>query len=81
MGSTPNSSLWVSMKSTISCVGGRAPPPKKLAALFRISLARFSSRISCSSTLTRWDSAVDTPAAYPSSMSAWRTQERTDSTR
>jgi hypothetical protein len=23
---------------------------------------------------------VDTPGAYPSSMSAWRTQERTDST-
>jgi hypothetical protein len=27
----------------------------------------------------RCDSAVDTPGAYPSSMSAWRTQERTDS--
>ncbi len=53
--------------------------PKKLAARFRISLARLSSRFSCSRSLIRWDSAVDTPGAYPSSISAWRTQERTDS--
>src|SRR5262249_18926429 len=54
--------------------------PKKLAARFSISLARLSSRFSCSRALIRCDSAVDTPGAYPSSMSAWRTQERTDST-
>src|SRR6476469_8145716 len=54
--------------------------PKKLAARFRISLARLSSRFSCSSSLTRADSAVDTPGANPSSMSAWRTHIRTDST-
>lgn len=54
--------------------------PKKLAARFKISLARLSSRISCSSSLTRADSMVARPGSYPSSMSAWRTHERTDST-
>ena len=33
MGSTPNSSRWASMKSTISCVGGRAPPRRNLPPL------------------------------------------------
>ena len=37
--------------------------PKKLAARFRISLARLSSRISCSSSLIRGDSAVRHPGA------------------
>jgi hypothetical protein len=43
--------------------------PKKLAARFRISLARLSSRISCSSSFTFFDSEVVTPGARPSSMS------------
>src|SRR5271166_3139483 len=41
--------------------------PKKLAARFSISLARLSSRFSCSSSLIRTDSTMDTPGAYPSS--------------
>ena len=53
--------------------------PKKLAALFKISLARFSSRFSCSSSFSLAASLVLTPGTWPSSMSAWRTQERTDS--
>src|SRR5262245_45613630 len=44
--------------------------PKKLAARFRISLARLRSRFSCSSSLIRPASAVHTPGAYPSPMSA-----------
>ncbi|EIV59035.1 hypothetical protein MA3A0930R_0846 [Mycobacteroides abscessus 3A-0930-R] len=39
--------------------------PKKLAARFRISLARLSSRFSCSSSLTLFDSVVHTPAPNP----------------
>ena len=50
------------------------------AARLRISLARLSSRTSCSSSLTRLASTVLTPATWPSSTSAWRTQDRTDST-
>ena len=49
-----------------------SPAPKKLAARFRISLARLSSRASCSSSLTSCDSAVVTPGADPSSISARR---------
>lgn len=45
-----------------------------------ISLARRSSRTSCSSSLTRADSDKVTPGATPSSMSACLTQVRTDST-
>lgn len=44
--------------------------PKKLAGRFKISLARLSSRFSCSRSLIRWDSPVETPGAYPSSISA-----------
>jgi hypothetical protein len=47
-------------------------PRKKLAVSFRISLARLRSRISCSRSLTRADTAVDTPGVYPSSISACR---------
>jgi hypothetical protein len=54
--------------------------PKKLAALFSISLECLTSRFSCSSGLIRADSSVDTPGAYPSSMSTWRILERTDFT-
>src|ERR1700756_554990 len=43
--------------------------PKKLAARFRISLARLSSRFSCSRSLIRCASEVDTPGVYPSSIS------------
>ena len=39
--------------------------PKKLAARFRISLARFSSRFSCSSSAIRCASAVLTPRVPP----------------
>ena len=53
--------------------------PKKLAAPFKISLARFSSRFSCSSSFSLAASLVLTPGTWPSSMSACRTQERTDS--
>ena len=53
--------------------------PKKLAALFKISLARFSSRFSCSSSFNLAASLVLTPGTWPSSMSACRTQDRTDS--
>ena len=65
MGSTPNSSRLSSMKSTITCVGGRAPPRRKLAARFRISLARLSSRFSCSSSLIRWRLVGRRPRGVP----------------
>ncbi len=53
--------------------------PKKRAARLRISLVRLSSRFSCSSALILAASLVLTPPTWPSSMSAWRTQDRTDS--
>src|SRR5215213_4833713 len=53
--------------------------PKKLAARLRISFARRSSRFSCSSSRSRAASLLLTPAACPSSMSACRTHNRTDS--
>ena len=44
------------------------------------AFARLSSRTSCSSSRIRACSSVVTPAFTPSSISAWRTQARTDST-
>ena len=44
--------------------------PKKLAALFKISFARLSSRFSCSRAFILADSFVLTPAEWPSSISA-----------
>src|SRR5690625_82557 len=54
--------------------------PKKLAARLRISLARRSSRFSCSNSNNRRFSSVVTPGASPSSISACLTHVRTDST-
>src|SRR5450755_1762557 len=54
--------------------------PKKVAARRRISLARRSSRTSCSRSLTRSASLELIPGRTPSSISACRTHERTDST-
>ncbi len=63
-----------------SCLCARSSSaPKKLAALFRISLARLSSRFSCSSAFILAASLVLTPDTWPWSMSACRTQDRTDS--
>ena len=60
--------------------GRSSSAAKKADADLRIELARRSSRFSCSRALTRSDSSVDTPPVRPSSMSAWRTHARTDST-
>ena len=54
--------------------------PKKADGRLRISLARRSSRFSCSSCLMRSASAVVVPGCWPASISAWLTQPRTDST-
>ena len=52
---------------------------RRLVADFKIALARRSSRTSCSRTLSRSRSPVVVPGRPPASMSAWRTQARTDS--
>src|SRR5271157_3505762 len=52
--------------------------PKKAAALFKISLARRSSRFSFSSSTIRRRSSVVRPALVPRSISAWATQLRSD---
>ncbi|EUA23975.1 hypothetical protein I553_3463 [Mycobacterium xenopi 4042] len=79
LGATPNSSRLASMNSTISCVGGRAPPEETGRSLENlVGALEFSVFL-----FKLFDSArlrSRHPGAYPSSMSAWRTQERTDST-
>jgi hypothetical protein len=54
--------------------------PKKVAARFKISFARRNSRFSCSRSAILLASTVVVPGAFPSSTSAWLTQDRTDST-
>src|SRR5712691_7583209 len=58
---------------------GSSSRAKKLAAAFKISLARLSSRFSRSNSLIRRCSAVVTPGRLPLSISACLTQLRSDS--
>src|SRR5690606_36255584 len=60
--------------------GRSSSAAKKAEARFKISLARRNSRFSCSSFLIRAESSDVVPARTPSSISAWFTQLRTDST-
>ena len=63
---------------------GRRPSSsaaKKAEALFRISLARRSSRFSRSSSAIRRLSSLVLPARWPASISAWPTHCRKDSAR
>jgi hypothetical protein len=54
----------------------RAPPRRKSPRAHRISLTFFISRIPCSLAMTRADSEMLTPDAWPRSTSVWRTQGR-----
>ena len=65
------------MNATITSLGGRAPPGQNTRTPSRrISFARFSSRISRSSSFNRWRSSVVRPGRWPASRSAWRTHRR-----
>ncbi|CCI51474.1 hypothetical protein BN13_1060002 [Nostocoides jenkinsii Ben 74] len=60
--------------------GRSSSAAKKAEARFSRSLARRSSRFSCSNSLMRFASTVVRPSSTPSSMSACLTQVRSDST-
>src|SRR4051794_26875375 len=64
------------MNSTITSVGGRAPPGENADAGLRISFARRSSGFSRSNSAIRAASSVVVPGRTPSSISAWVTQFR-----
>lgn len=66
--------------STTSSLLRSSSAPKKLAALFRISFALFSSRFSCSKRQSPACPSEVTLSTTPSSMSARLTNESSDST-
>ena len=72
----PEPFRWSSMDAATTAVAGRAHAPRTRRPPTRISLARFSSRTSCSSCLILAASPVVVPVRPPASMSACMDQAR-----